>query len=153
MSERRARIYWDACVFLDYVNGVPEKVPVLNRLLDRASSGGNIELFTSTLSITEVAFGRLDQTGTGFDLSVEQHIDALWTDPTIKQAEYHRFTAFEARDLMRASKLAGVRLAGSDAIHLATARRLDVAEFHTYDRKLFQHAQQLGFPIREPWTA
>ena len=153
MSEGRTRIYWDACVFLDYVNGVPEKVPVLTALLDRATPGGDIALITSILSITEVAFGRLDQTGTNFDLSVEQEIDSLWTDPAIKQAEFHQLIAFEARDLMRVSKLAGIRLSGADAIHLATARRFEVSEFHTYDTKLFQQAGHVGFPIREPWTA
>ena len=40
-----------------------------------------------------------------------------------------------------------------DAIHLATARRLGVQEFHTYDEKLLKYQGDLGFPIREPIAA
>jgi predicted nucleic acid-binding protein len=83
---------------------------------------------------------------------VEAKIDALWTDPIIKQIEFHKAIAFEARDLVRAARLAGSGLRAADAIHLATARRVGVAEFQTYDTRLFQYSARVGFPIREPVT-
>lgn len=152
MPEPRRVVYWDACVFLDYVNGVADKLLVLEPLLDRAGPRGDIEIVTSTLSIAEVAFGHLDQTGQGFDPDTEAKIDALWTDPIIKQIDFHKLIAFEARDLIRTVKLAGLGLSGADAIHLATAQRIDVAEFHTYDAKLFRVSPHVGFPIQEPAT-
>ena len=39
-----------------------------------------------------------------------------------------------------------------DAIHLATAQRRRVAEFHTTDDLLKRDWQDLGFPVREPFT-
>lgn len=151
-GEQRHVIYWDAPVFLDYVNGVPEKLPVLDAIRERASPHGDIEIITSVLSITEVAFGRLDQTGQQFDPTIQATIDALWTDPIIKQVELYHEIAFAARDLMRWARLARKGLKPPDAIHLATARRAGAIEVHTYDRALFQYSSQLGIPIVEPRT-
>lgn len=152
MPDSRRRVYWDSCVFLDYVNGVIEKLPILDALIDRAGPRGDIEIVTSTFSIAEVAIGRLDQTGQAIDPVVETRIDALWTDPVIKQVEFHRGIAFDARDLVRAARIAGTGLRPADAVHLATARRVGVVEFHTYDAKLFRYSQLVDFPIQEPMT-
>ncbi|MDQ3692078.1 MAG: type II toxin-antitoxin system VapC family toxin [Chloroflexota bacterium] len=150
MAEQPLLIYWDASVFLDYVNGVPDKLPLLDALLDRAIPGGDVEIVTSMLSITEVAFGYLDQFAQHFDPAIQAKIDALWTDPIIKQVELYKEIAFEARDLVRTARLAKKGLKPPDAIHLATARRIGAVEFHTFDHRLFQYASQLGFPIIEP---
>jgi hypothetical protein len=63
MPEPRRLILWDASVFLDYVNGVADKLPILDALIDRAGPRGDIEIVTSMLSTAEVAFGRLEQRG------------------------------------------------------------------------------------------
>lgn len=152
MPEQRLLVYWDSCVFLDYVNGAIDKLPTLDALLDRAGPRGDIEIVTSTLSIAEVAIGRLDQTGRLLDPEVEANIDQLWTDPIVKQVELYKGIALRARDLVRASRLAGGGLKPADAIHLATARQVGVSDFHTYDTRLFQYSQQMGFPVREPVT-
>jgi predicted nucleic acid-binding protein len=152
MPDPRRLVYWDACVFLDYVNEAGDKMPVLDVLIDRAGPRGDIEIVTSMMSIAEVAFGRLDQTGQGFDPTVEARIDALWTDPIIKLVDIHRIITFQARDLIRTAKLAGQGLSGADAIHLATAQRMQVAEFHTYDTRLFRFSMRFGFPVVEPNT-
>ena len=39
-----------------------------------------------------------------------------------------------------------------DAIHLATAQQMQVAEFHTTDDRL-KNWNDLGFAVRESWTA
>ncbi|MDQ3410738.1 MAG: PIN domain-containing protein [Chloroflexota bacterium] len=151
-GEHRFRIYWDAPVFLDYVNGDLEKLPVLDALRDRASPRGDIEIVTSVLSITEVAFGHLDQTGRQFDPRIQATIDALWTDPILAPVECYAGIAFEARDLVRSARRAGTDLKPADAIQLATARRVSVTEFHTYDKALFQYSRLVGSPIIEPRT-
>ena len=40
-----------------------------------------------------------------------------------------------------------------DAIHLSTARWLEVAEMHTYDDRLHKFAEHVGFPITTPRTS
>jgi predicted nucleic acid-binding protein len=40
-----------------------------------------------------------------------------------------------------------------DAIHLATAQQMDVAEFHTYCERLHKWSGALGFSVTEPQTA
>lgn len=150
MPDVRRLIYWDACVFLDWVNGIPEKLPILDAIIDRAGLRGDVEIVTSTLSITEVAIGRLTQAGSGLDPSIEARIDALWTDPVIKQIEFHRAIAFEARDLVRAVKLSARSLKPMDAIHLATARRIGASEFQTYNDRLLKLPPIVGLPITEP---
>ena len=40
-----------------------------------------------------------------------------------------------------------------DAIHLATAQRLNVAELQTYCERLHKWSGKLGFPVAEPQTA
>ncbi len=49
------RVYWDACVFLSYINGEQERLPVIDALLEESRSG-KIEIITSTVSLAEVAF-------------------------------------------------------------------------------------------------
>ena len=44
----------------------------------------------------------------------------------------------------------GLKLTPLDAIHLATARRMNVTEFHTYDTSLPGFSGAVGFPIVEP---
>ncbi len=39
-----------------------------------------------------------------------------------------------------------------DAIHLATASLMRVADCHTTDDRLQAWSNDLGFPIRDPWT-
>jgi len=41
----------------------------------------------------------------------------------------------------------------ADAMHLATAKRMEVSEMHTYDDRLLKWNGHLTFPIREPFVA
>jgi hypothetical protein len=40
-----------------------------------------------------------------------------------------------------------------DAMHLATAKHMGVAEMHTYDDRLLRWDGDAGFPIQEPLVA
>lgn len=142
-------IYWDACVFLSYVNGDrPERLQEIDPLLDQARKG-LIDIFTSMVSVVEVAFGKVEQQGQQLDHAVEAKIGNLW-GPAIKRVEFYSLIAEDAKQLMREGLPRGWRLTPLDASHLATARRIDVDEFHTYDRQLFKYADMLDFPIDEP---
>ncbi len=148
-------VYWDSCVFLSYVNGHPDRIPVLDVLLDE-SSKGSVRLHTSTLAQVEVAFSATEQKREALDPQEEQRIDSLWADPeAVVSVEYHDGIGRLARSLMRHAIERGWSLRPLDAIHLATAQwlcdtGLEVNEFHTYDARLPKYAAIVAFPILEP---
>lgn len=152
MPEAQRIVYWDSCVFLSYVNGYLDRMPVLDVLLDE-SAGGAINLFTSSLAHVEVAFSASEQQQEALDPQVEQRIDSLWADPEV--VEYHDGIGRVARGLMRSAVEVGWSLRPLDAIHLATAQWLcdvgqQVDELHTYDSRLSKYASMVDFPILEP---
>lgn len=62
MPDTRRDLYWDANVFLSYINEMPDRIQVLNALLeDSTSDHGTIKLYTSELSRVEVAFAASEQ--------------------------------------------------------------------------------------------
>ena len=148
-------LYWDANNFLSYINGVPERLPVLDGLLYRATAGDAV-IYTSALSQVEVAFAATERLQRALDPQTEQRIDQLWADPkTITVVDYHIHIGREARSLMRNAMTERWRLSPMDAIHLATALWLrqtgiPVAEFHTYDRDLIAYAAIDGVAVCEP---
>src|SRR5215213_6068753 len=92
-------VYWDACVFLAYVNADPARLPAIEALLDAASKpDGGVKIISSTLSIAEVAWAAAEQTGQALDPDAEAKIDALWIDRSaVTLVEIHQFIAREAR--------------------------------------------------------
>jgi predicted nucleic acid-binding protein len=147
------RYYWDACVFVSFVEATPGRVEIIEELLDDAEQK-SCEIVTSFLSITEVSYAKAEKDGQALDPSVETMIDKLWhPDSPVKLAEVQQLTAYEARSLTRIAVERGWSLKPLDAIHLATAKRLRVTEFHTYDRKLPRWSEVLGFRICEPQKA
>lgn len=80
-------------------------------------------------------------------------IDALWADRSAVQlVEFDQLIAREARRLLRASLDIGRGLKPMDAIHLATASIMHVADCHTTDNRLQAWSNDLDFPVRDPWT-
>jgi predicted nucleic acid-binding protein len=81
-------------------------------------------------------------------------IDAFWLPPSpVKAVEFHRLVARDARDLVREVKFdADKGLKPPDAVHLASAARMNVEEFHTYDGDLLKLTASLPFKIVQPWT-
>jgi predicted nucleic acid-binding protein len=68
--------------------------------------------------------------------------------------EFYDLIGLEARALMRQGIAQGWgSLQPADAMHLATAKRMEVSEMHTYDERLLKWDGELGFPIREPFVA
>lgn len=155
MSSSRRRIYWDADVWLSYINGEGSRLPTLDAILaDSSSPKGEIELCTSEMSEVEVAFAKTEQDKKALDDDVEKQIDAMWGDSaTLKVVEYHHTIGIEARKMIRLGMEKGWQLKPMDAIHLATAKFLGVSELHTYDRRLLKYSGDVGFPIVEPRTS
>lgn len=147
--------YWDACVWLSYVNEIPDRVPVIEALLDD-SANGQVKLYTSELSRVEVAFGASEQTQRHLDEGTEKRIDGLWANQrSVGLVEHHATISIVARGFMRASITRGWSLKPLDAVHLATAQWLKdsgipVAEFHTYDNLARFGSLVDGFSIAQP---
>ena len=154
MSEKEARprrLYWDADVFLSVINADPERLPVIEAIFDDCDKR-DVIIHTSVLSIAEVAFASSERLGRQLSDEIEARIEKLWgpTSP-IKLDEISQHIARDARILMRQAIPKGWSLKPRDAIHIATAKRRQVDEFHTYDTdKLSKFSEIAGFPIVNP---
>lgn len=155
MPNSRRIVYWDACVFLSFLEGREGMVETIAALLeDGGSQNGQITILTSTLTIVEVAYIAYERTQGSLDPAALERIDALWADrEAVKLVEVYELIVREARDLIRQSvHNCEWTLKAADAIHLATARRLGAVEFHTYDPKLLKHARLFGLSVVEPYA-
>lgn len=153
MPSNPSRIYWDSCVFLSYLDAIPERMPTLDALLYRAQTDSQLEIVTSTVSVVEVAFATDERGKDQLRAEELEKIEAFWADSSaFRLAEFHRLIATDARGLIRAAVAQGLSLKPMDAVHLATAQRLGVQDFHTYDERLFRFDRLFNFPIRHPFT-
>ena len=159
MPDKPRLLYWDSCVFLSYVNEIPNRITVLEPLLaDSANRNGSVRIYTSAISQVETSFAATEQHQRSLDAETERRIDSLWADTNaVVSVEYHDSIGRDARQLMRDGIPQGWSLKPLDAIHLATAKWLvsvgiPIAEFHTYDTQLFRYSTAIGLPILEPYT-
>lgn len=145
------RIYWDTNCFLSWLNGEPERVPVLEALLDLAERGER-SLVTSTLTLVEVVYLASERPGAPLDESGEHAIDALFERAMITFVELHEGVARQARRLMRDAIGQGWSLRHADAIHLATALDARAEEVHTYEaqNRRARWTGLVGIPVATP---
>ncbi len=155
MPPEPIRNYWDTCVFLSYINGVADRLPTLDALLDESADAENErEIVTFTFTIAEVAFALHEKAQQALDSQAERNIDALWSDRyAVKLIDFHEGIARDARTLIRGAVSAGLSLKPGDAVHLASGRALGCAEFHTYSKDLPRFADLTGLSIIEPYVA
>ena len=151
MSDDPRIVYWDANVFLAYFQAEPDRIDLLTQFLEKVVKDEGRKIFTSTLSITEVAF--IGSERSGLDPNVEVTIDAFWNDHRIVEfVEVHEGITRSARSLMRQCIDRGIKvLKAADAIHIASAMALDVEEINTYDLETWaKYEDMIGIEIREP---
>ena len=146
-------LYWDACVFVSLIEGDSARLPTIQAILDDVDRK-KVEIFTSTLSIAEVAFAKVEKDGQILEPSIEAKIDKLWGPSSpFKMVDTYTTLMHEAKRLMRrVHETDGWSLKPADAIHLVTAQRVRVRELHTYDDKLYKFADAMQFPISAPRT-
>lgn len=152
-SSGRRLVYWDANVVLSYLDGDDDRFALLDGMLEDAEQKA-IEIVTSLISITEVAYAAHERLQAALDPKVEVVISNLWLPRSpIRVIEVHRNITNAARDLIRESVSRGwTGLRAHDAIHLATAQREGVAEFHTYEERLDMYSAVTGFTVCRPYT-
>jgi predicted nucleic acid-binding protein len=143
-GEGKIRIYyWDACVFLSFIEGRADRLPDIDATMDEAERG-ECQLWSSHLSIVEVAYGKTEKDGRSLHPQIEKEIDNLWhPDSPVKLAEVSHLICIGARALIRGAMVKQVGVRSADAVHLATARIIGVDEFHTYDGNLLTKCADL----------
>jgi predicted nucleic acid-binding protein len=146
------RCYWDACVFVSLIEGTPDRIATIKTIVEECERG-EIEIYTSVVTITEVAYAKVEKDGKALDAAIERKISALWEPKSpFKLIEAYATLMGDAKALMRNSIAAGKSLKPLDAIHLATAQRIGAQSVHTYDDKLPAYAKTIGLKIERPRT-
>lgn len=152
MSGEPLRDYWDSCIFLSFINATPGRIAMIDALIEeRTKSDPPVEILTSVLSVVEVAFGEIERTQRALSQEVQDAIDELWSPGSPFQLiEMYPAIADDARDLVQQAMVMGRSLQAADAIHLATARRLNADRILTYDDRLLKAGQALGLNVIAP---
>jgi predicted nucleic acid-binding protein len=153
MPDAVARVYWDACVFLSFIEANPDRAPIIRELLTAADEG-RLEIVTSTISLVEVAFHPTEKGDHQLSADVEERIRKLWAPPSpVKLADVHVGIAEKARSLIRDALSRGLDgLKPLDAVHLATAGALGATAFQTYDDRIKKYAGLVPVKIEEPFV-
>ena len=145
-------VYWDVGCFLRYVQRDQKTIGSLAALLEEsASRDSDLRIVTSVLSITQVAYLDAEKATQVLDEEVERRIEYLWQDrQAVTFTEFHELVAREARDLVRHAIGQGWNAKPEDMIHLASAKRNEVSQFHTFDGGLAKWSVVIGVPLSEP---
>lgn len=147
--------YWDACVFLAYVQEEPG-CEIIEAMLEQAKRG-EVVVYTSQLSIAEVARSpRCIANPAAARVSTPEElrtVDALWQPPSkIVFVDLSMALAYAARDLVRkAAALTPTRgLRSADAIHLASFVKSEAVRLVSGDERLRNAATALGMNAHPP---
>ena len=133
MTTGKERHYLDACVLLAFLNQVaePERyqecLPVM-----KASERGEINAFTSTLSLSEVIFLK----GIDNENIQEEIIETFFRSPWLTMIAYEPEVALISRRIARK-----YRTKPMDSNHLASALKVQAKVFHTIDERLIKNLE------------
>jgi len=147
-------IYWDADIFLSYINEYPDRLPTIDAILEEISKRDKDKIVTSYITKVEVAWASVEYENRLLSEDEEKRIDVLWNDSSVVEfVDFNDRIALLARDFMRRGMQGGgKRLRTNDAIHLASAVWVGALEINTYNLKDFKYFQDLvEIPIREPF--
>lgn len=139
-------LYWDSCPFIALIGNNEERRNMC-RLIMKETEKGNLRIVTSALTFAEVI--RPEPDGQPIlDTAQELEVLRFLDNEYIVVHGVDRQIGNMARQVARQTGLKP-----PDAIHVATALRIEAKVLHTYDRKMLSQNAQLGFPplqIEEP---
>jgi predicted nucleic acid-binding protein len=146
--------YWDANVFISYLNNDKDRIPVLEAILEVVESSKIARIVTSVISKVEVAWVAQEKLTRILTRDEEHRIDEMWeNDDIFEMVDFNNEIALTARKFMREGLSKGWKLRTNDAIHLASAQWVGAVELQTYDVKDFEKFSQItGLSIKEPHT-
>ncbi len=124
MTAKPVAVYWDSCVYIDYIQREATHYPELCQIMSEAQSG-QVVLVASALVIAEVV--KLKQSTEPLTKQAVLIRDAFEND-YIEVVSVTRDIAAEASQICR-----DFRIKPPDAIHLVTALRRGCRCFQTYD--------------------
>lgn len=135
MTKEHSRVYWDACAWIAYIQkempGPETKFTEpryeMCRTILRRAEAGQLEIATSSFTLSEVCRRPMDPTSPALNLP------AFFEQRYIVQIVVDKQIGLKAQSLQVAG-VAGLKPA--DAIHLASALVWSVPVVHTFDRKL-----------------
>lgn len=143
--------YWDANVFLNYLNGDINRLPTLDAILEDMSNSNKDRIVTSVISKVEVAWVATEKNTRSLSSDEEARIDLLWNDSSvIELVDLNDEITHITRSLLRRAMARGWSLKTNDAIHLATSEWVGAVEMNTYDTRLWKYTELIGIPIKEP---
>jgi predicted nucleic acid-binding protein len=150
MAEIRL-FYWDANVFLYYLNGDPDKIQTLEAILEEVERNGKDKIVTSVISKVEVAWVASEKLNRVLNQDEEARIDNLWNDfSVVETIDFNDEITHIARSLMRRSMARGWKLRVNDAIHLSSAEWVGAIEMYTYDDRLYKYNEFIGLDVKAP---
>jgi predicted nucleic acid-binding protein len=153
MSDARL-LYWDTDVFLSYINEHPERLPIIEAILEEIEASKEDRIVTSTITKVEVAWRAHEKLKRTLSIEEESRIDDLWNNPNIiEPIEFNDEVALTARSLMRQGMINGWKLRTFDAIQIASAEWVQATEINTYNLSDFKKYESvIGIPIRNPFA-
>ena len=136
-------IYWDSCIYLDFLKGDHPLHAVMLALMQDWQEG-KVPLITSALTIAEVLWVHCDDAAARSMIpkSREKDIRDLFNPELpakLEIVELSRLTAESARDLVWRH---GVK--PKDAVHIASALEAKCEVFQTNDKRLWQFSEKVG---------
>lgn len=144
MPSKIPHSYWDACLFIHYAAADPKWIEKLDAMVGEARASGRA-IVTSTLSRVEAAFIPREKEQRVLSAEVDVAMAAMFDDFSLIQlVEFDRDIANQARHLVRTAMGNGHSLKPADAIHVASARALEVEVLYTTDRPLLSLCGALG---------
>jgi hypothetical protein len=120
--------YWDACVFIAWLQDEHRKVGEMDGVADvvRAVDNGEAILMSSVMILPEVLACRLSDAAIKMWEAVlrRRHIALINADQRVAQL---------AHEIRNFHQTEGVKVSTPDSMHLATAILYQADEFHTFD--------------------
>lgn len=137
-------IYWDTDVFLSYLNNDPDRLPVIDAILEAVESSKNDKIVTSVVAKVKVTWVAHEKLKRILSKDEETRIDDMWNNSeVIELIDFSDEIALKARQAMREGMVKGWKLRTNDDIHLASALRVGVVELQTYNLRDFQKFSQV----------
>lgn len=154
-------IYLDTCVMLSYLEGRNDRLPILDAIFDEAKAKSpTIELYTSVLSIAEVAY--ITENGAGGAITPDdlKKIEGFWSERLVKTIEVNERVARLGRQVLRdrrsttlAAQELAIRGRSVDALHIGSALYLQCEEIWSYDPAMIRLSSLIeDCRICQPYT-